>query len=71
MTNHTTSKTNGQAKIYALVTEQVIAALKAGTIPWRKPWRVYTPTLTCPQVSVPHPMLVSGDSKQQKTLSPS
>lgn len=29
---------NGQDKIYAMVTDRIMEALKAGTVPWRKPW---------------------------------
>lgn len=29
---------NGQEKIYQMVTDRILAALDAGTVPWRKPW---------------------------------
>jgi antirestriction protein ArdC len=28
----------GQAKIYQMVTDKLVAALEAGTVPWHKPW---------------------------------
>ena len=31
-------KGGGQAAIYAMVTEAIIARLDAGVVPWRKPW---------------------------------
>jgi antirestriction protein ArdC len=36
----------GQDKIYTMVTEQIMDALKNGTVPWRKPWTAagYLPT---------------------------
>ena len=44
MAKHSTARSSGGTKHdaprdhYAAVTEQVIAALEAGTLPWRKPW---------------------------------
>ena len=44
MAKHFTARSSGGTKHdaprdhYAGVTEQVIAALEAGTLPWRKPW---------------------------------
>ncbi len=44
MAKHSTPRSGGSTKHdgprdhYAAVTEQVIAALEAGTLPWRKPW---------------------------------
>jgi antirestriction protein ArdC len=29
----------GQDKIYQMVTDKMVAALEAGTVPWRKPWK--------------------------------
>jgi antirestriction protein ArdC len=28
--------------VYDIVTEKVVAALEAGTVPWRKPWNAAT-----------------------------
>ena len=30
--------TNGQEKIYSIVTDRIIAELEKGTVPWRRPW---------------------------------
>lgn len=30
--------TDGQNKIYAMVTDAILAAMENGTVPWRKPW---------------------------------
>lgn len=44
MTTKTTRKATGAKTagstdtVYAMVTEQILAALDAGTVPWRKPW---------------------------------
>ena len=44
MAKHSTARSSGSTKHdgprdhYAVVTEQVIAVLEAGTLPWRKPW---------------------------------
>lgn len=31
--------TEGQTRIYEMVTERIVKALQGGTVPWRKPWK--------------------------------
>lgn len=36
----TKTKSAGADTIYQMVTDRIVAALEAGTVPWQKPWRV-------------------------------